>query len=90
MIQLANLMDGRSFPDSGNLLYQDMTRLLDVNKTVSIDLTGVISIPTMFLNASIGRAVDHYGVEKIKQSVVFYHITKGQAERLKEYFSRLS
>lgn len=89
MIQLSQLMADRPYPESGQMLYDYMSPLLANGESVTLDLAGVISLPSMFLNASIGMAAREYGVETIKKNIAFRNVTKIQAERLKEYFSRL-
>lgn len=89
MIRLSQLMNGRTYPESGGVLYDHMSPLLDADQKIVLDLSDVISLPSMFLNASIGLAAKNYGAEKVKKSVTFSHVTKAQAERLQEYFSRL-
>ena len=89
MIQLSQLMADRPYPESGQMLYDYMSPLLANGESVTLDLAGVISLPSMFLNASIGMAAQKYGSETVKKSVVFHHVTKAQAERLKDYFARL-
>ena len=71
------------------MLYDYMSPLLANGESVTLDLAGVISLPSMFLNASIGMAAREYGIESIKKNIAFRNVTKTQAERLKEYFSRL-
>ncbi len=77
------------YPESGQMLYDYMSPLLANGESVTLDLAGVVSLPSMFLNASIGLAAREYGVETIKKSIAFRNVTKTQAERLREYFSRL-
>lgn len=89
MIQLSQLMADRPYPESGQMLYDYMSPLLANGESVTLDLAGVISLPSMFLNASIGMAAREYGIESIKKNIAFRNVTKTQAERLKEYFSRL-
>ncbi len=82
-------MENRTYPESGKVLYDYMSPLLSKNQSVTLDLNGVDSLPSMFLNASIGVAAREYGAETIKRNVVFFHVSRAQADRLKEYFSRL-
>lgn len=89
MIQLSQLMAGRPYPESGQMLYDYIASLLANGESVTLDLAGVISLPYMFLNASIGIAAREYGIETIKKNIAFRNVTKTQAERLREYFSRL-
>ena len=88
MIQLFQLMQDKSYPDSGNLLFTILDNAIQTNQNIDIDMTNVISLPSMFLNASFGKAFVLYGKDSIKQRTKFYHISKSQAERLNEYFLR--
>lgn len=90
MIQLSELMTGKTYPESGAALYSDIVQLLKQGEMVNIDLHNVISLPSMFLNASFGKIANEYGADTLKSRVTFHHITKAQAERLRDYFSRLS
>lgn len=89
MIQLSQIMVNRTYPESGQLLYDTMVPLLSSDQKIVLDMADVMSLPSMFLNVSIGMAARKYGVEKVKKSIVFHHVTKAQAERLKDYFARL-
>ena len=89
MIKISQIMENRTYPESGKVLYDYMAPLLSKNQSVTLDLNGVDSLPSMFLNASIGVAAREYGAETIKKNVVFFNVSRAQAERLKEYFSRL-
>lgn len=89
MIQVSQIMKDRTYPESGKVLYDSISPLLSERQSVILDLEGVISLPSMFLNASIGLAAQKYGAETIKKNIVFYHVSRAQAERLKEYFARL-
>ena len=89
MIKISQIMENRTYPESGKLLYDYISPLLSKNQSVTLDLNGVDSLPSMFLNASIGVAAREYGAETIKKNVVFFHVSRAHAERLKEYFSRL-
>ena len=88
MIQLFQLMHDKSYPESGNLLFAILDDAIKTNQNIDIDMTNVISLPSMFLNASFGKAFVLYGKDSIKQRTKFYHISKSQAERLNEYFLR--
>ena len=55
---------------------------------ITIDMEGVSSLPSMFLNVSIGKFIDEFGFETLKKKISFTKITKLQAERLTDYISR--
>ena len=88
MIDLHSIMQDKSYPESGALLYDILVDAIKNNQSVDIDMTNVISLPSMFLNASFGNAFATYGKDAIKQHTKFYHIGKSQVERLSEYFQR--
>ena len=88
MISLNLLMQDKSYPESGSLLYDIIYQSIQNDQTIDIDMTGVVSLPSMFLNASFGKAFSQFGVDSIKQKTKFFHISRSQAERISEYFSR--
>ncbi|MBR8707105.1 STAS-like domain-containing protein [Bacteroides pyogenes] len=89
MIKLYDVMSGRDFPDAGRHLHDLMVDNANSDKII-INLDGVSLLPSMFLNVSIGRFIDRYGVEYLKRKISFINITKSQAERMKEYIDRYS
>lgn len=86
-IKLYDLMAGKDFPDAGSSLYDFIVKNMNCNR-ITIDLEGVSSLPSMFLNVSIGRYMDDYGVDSLKTKISFAKITKAQAERIKEYIDK--
>ena len=80
-------MQNRSYPESGNVLYDQMVENISSSEKVVLDLDGVVALPTMFLNVSIGKFLDTYGVDELKQKVSFARVTASQAERLKNYIN---
>ncbi len=52
-------------------------------------MESVTSLPSVFLNVSIGRIIDEFGTEAMRH-FTFVKITKVQAERLQKYLSSYS
>ena len=53
-------------------------------------MTGVDSIPTMFMTTSFGCIMQDFGAKKLKKEMIFKNITKVQIENfvcLKKYFN---
>lgn len=90
MIQLSEIMAGKNYPESGTLLYGNILQQLKDGQPIEIDLEGVLSLPSMFLNASFGRIAKECGIDTLRHKVTFHHITKAQAERLQDYFKSIS
>ena len=90
MIQLSKIMAGRNYPDSGTMLYGNIVQQLKDGQKIDIDLQDVLSLPSMFLNASFGRVAKECGIDALKSKITFHHITRAQAERLQNYFQSLS
>ena len=88
MVLLNSLMQDKSYPESGSLLFDIICQSVQNDQMIDIDMTGVVSLPSMFLNASFGKAFSQFGVDSIKQKTKFFHISRTQAERISEYFSR--
>lgn len=84
---LDNIMRDRSYPDAGKALYDAILLSLDSDKII-LDFNGISSVPSMFLNVSIGRLISERGVEFIKGKIGFSNITASQVQRIKEYVGR--
>lgn len=85
-ILLHTILDsGVNLPDAGVLLYETIQKKADRGEKVVIDMTDVTSLSSVFLNTSIGKVIDQYGIDFLKKNISFVKITKQQAERLKDY-----
>lgn len=87
-IKLYDVMTGKDFPDAGSSLYDLIKDNLSSCDKVVIDLEGVSSLPSMFLNVSIGRFIDEFGLDALKKKISFTKITRSQAERITEYVEK--
>lgn len=87
-IKLYEIMQEGDFPMSGSILYNIIKKNMDSAEKVIIDMEGVSSLPSMFLNVSIGKFIDEFGLDKLRQKVSFVKIPKSQAERLRDYINR--
>lgn len=87
-IRLYDVMVGKDFPDAGNCLYDLIVKNKNTSDKIVIDLDGVSSLPSMFLNVSIGRYIEEFGLDSLKQ-ISFTRITKSQANRLAEYILKI-
>ena len=47
----------------------------------------VSAMPSVFLNVSIGRIIENYGLQTLKEYVSFVMITRQQAARLTDYIA---
>ena len=90
-VQLKNyVLVSLPYPQQGTALYDALKVDFAAGNRIDIDMTDVTALPSMFLNASFGRAIEQYGLENIRKLLVFHNITRLQSERLSEYFNRFN
>ena len=86
-IQLSDIMmSSKILSDAGTMFYKELISALSASEKVTV----VNSMPSVFLNVSIGRLIDEKGIGAIRNNVAFTMITKQQALRLKEYIEKYS
>lgn len=86
-IKISDLLVGRNYPDAGRVLYDLMVENKDKYEKIILDMDGVSSLPSMFLNTSIGKMIEDFGIDSVRM-LSFRKITRLQAERIKEYVNR--
>lgn len=87
-IILKPLMEGKNYPDAGEALFHEIEKHINDSEKVVVDMTGIDALPSMFLNTSIGRVIDSYGKQMLKDHVAFTMVTKSQVLRLQDYLER--
>lgn len=88
-ISVQSIMQDKSYPEAGNALYDVIVSKLDEDSIV-LDLSGIVSLPSMFLNTSIGKFINVYGVDLLRKKISFANITATQAVRIKEYINKIA
>ena len=88
-INIQTLLEGKTYPQAGAELYDIIVRNMDEPKIV-LDMTGVSILPSMFLNMSIGKFIDNYGVDVLRSKISFHKISVSQAQRIKDYVQKYS
>lgn len=84
-IKLKDIIEERSYPEAGEIIYYIIEKAMSQNEKISIDMQDVISVPTMFMNTSFGTFIENFGADKLKQIISFQNILKSQAERISKY-----
>lgn len=87
-ICIKNLLGQKTYPEAGDDLFAAMNNIIEQGGNIIIDLSDVVSLPSVFLNTSIGKFIDVYGIPTLKERVSFSKISKSQAERITEYIQR--
>ncbi len=87
-ILIKDLLDGRTYPEAGCLLYDQIVDMISTDERVVLNMVDVNALPSMFLNTSIGRFIEEHGFDKLKEKVSFSNIGASQAQRIKEYIQR--
>jgi hypothetical protein len=88
-IDLKQILTNHSYPDAGSLLYQQLSDKIENEDKIILNLKNVDMLPSMFLNMSIGKIIEDFGVDKLKK-ITFAEITQLQAERIRDYVTRFS
>lgn len=80
--------------DDGDLLYQQIDRLLKQEKKIEIDFSSIDLMTTAFLNAAIGQLYKDYTSDFLNAHIKLTHVSPDDAtlfkkviERAKEYFA---
>lgn len=84
-IVLKDIISHGNLPESGRKLYELLNKYLSSNQTIFIDMTDVVSLPTLFMNTSFGTIIEESGVELLKKNIKFDNITKSQMFRIQKY-----
>lgn len=88
VINLKSFLDGRNYPEAGEMFYSEIIKHISKTDRIVVNMSDVDLLPSMFLNVSIGKLIDEYGKQKVKDTISFTMITRSQAARLKDYFER--
>lgn len=89
-IKLNSILTNHTFPDAGVELFDLISSYASQCDKVVIDMTDVISIPSILLNVSLGRFIEEQGIDKLKSIVQFSNISSVQAKRLQDYINKMS
>ena len=82
------IVDGVAQVKNGQPVYNTIVDAIASDDKVVANMEGVSSLPSIFLNVSIGKVIDDYDIDTLKRHVSFCKITRKQAERLKDYLLR--
>lgn len=87
-IYLKNILaETADLPQAGNIFYDKVMDAESRSEKVIVNMENVTSLPSIFLNVSIGRIIDDFGIQWVKDHLSFTRITKAQALRLSDYLS---
>lgn len=84
-IKLKNIVETGSYTESGAIVYGMIKEHIDKGEKITIDLSGVTSLPAVFWNISLIRILEEYGIEKVKDKIKLEYITKLQTKMLTKY-----
>ncbi len=84
-VLLKSILAEKAYPDAGEFIFMDIKDSIIAHDKVIIDMSDVLSVPTMFLNMSLGAIIDEFGTQILKESIGFRNISKSEAERIQKY-----
>lgn len=73
--------------DAGDAFYRQLSDAISNKEKIVVDMSTVSAMPSVFLNVSIGRIIENYGLQTLKEYVSFVMITRQQAARLTDYIA---
>ncbi len=88
-IVLKSLITDSSSPNQGIILFESLQNAYLNKEVVFLHIDSDISMSLSFLNSSIGRFLDEYGLDNFKTTVKFKG-SKNQFTRLLEYITKYS
>ncbi len=88
-IKIGELLKNQSYPQAGDALYVKIIDRLEKEEKIVLDMSGVDTLPSMFLNTSIGRYIQEHGFNRLKEKISFSNIGASQAQRIKEYIQKI-
>jgi len=71
--------------DDGGRLYQAIHEEIQNGRAVELDFSGVRSVITPFLNASIGKLLDLFEKETLMEKLILCHISEDHLRRVNEF-----
>ena len=86
IILLQSILENKDYADAGTAVYEIAKTAVSNQEVVILDMKGVDSVPTIFMNTSFGKLIDEFGIEETKKSFKFRNILKTQVERIIKYF----
>lgn len=63
-------------PRDGEKVYEEIIEVLRANGNVCMSFKGIILITSNYLNASIGRLLEHYSETDVRRRVIMVQITE--------------
>lgn len=87
-IELKNIFKDNTLPKSADIVLALSNNLILNKETIIIDMEGVSSLSTSFMNVLFKGLIDRYGLENTKKSFSFKNIRPSEAQRIKSYFDR--
>lgn len=86
-ISLKDILKDTSFPKGGSILFEIAKEIIESGNTICLDMEGIESFPTVFMNTSFGDLINIFGISQTKQSFRFKNVTKMQIDRIRKYFN---
>lgn len=70
--------------DDGRAVFEKLLIALNAGQDVDLDFTGIDMLISAFLNASVGKLVEHFSIEEIHNRVAFSGMQDGDRELLEK------
>lgn len=90
VIRILDYVRSASSYEDGEIIFRILFREISNNKEVTIDFSGVKSIPSSFVNSAFVRLVEHFSIDQIRGKLTFIESTKQINDLIKSRFQFVS
>lgn len=87
MLKLTSIVSDTYTNSAGYALFLALDKYIKANDRVELSFEGATPTSSSFLNSSFGAIIDAYGMDRLKTSVKITHLSIGEQQILKKFFS---
>lgn len=87
MLKLTSIVSETYTNTTGYMLFLALDKYIKANDCVELSFEGATPTSSSFLNSSFGSLIDAYGMDKLKASVKITHLSSGEEQILRKFFS---
>jgi hypothetical protein len=87
VIRIVDHVKAASTYEDGEIIHRIIEREMHAGRPITIDFTGVLSVPSAFVNSAFVRLLEQFDFEQVKSHVTFIGSTKQINQLIKSRFA---